>query len=37
MAKKMENRIKATGPGTISKMLVKEGDAAEKGHVLIGF
>jgi biotin carboxyl carrier protein len=33
-AMKMENIIKSTGEGTISKMMVQKGDKVEKGNIL---
>ncbi|MEJ1236900.1 biotin/lipoyl-containing protein [Chryseolinea sp. T2] len=36
-AMKMENIIKASGEGTVKRVLVKKGDSVEKGQVLIEF
>ena len=36
-AMKMENVIKATAAGTVSEVPVNEGDAVEKGSLLVGF
>lgn len=36
-AMKMENVIKASGEGTVKRVLVKKGDSVEKGQVLIEF
>ena len=36
-AMKMENVIKASGDGTIKKILVQKGESVEKNHVLIEF
>jgi biotin carboxyl carrier protein len=34
-AMKMENELRATGAGVVSRVLVEEGDAVEKDQVLI--
>ena len=36
-AMKMENVIKATAPGKVSSVPVSEGQAVEKGALLVGF
>ena len=36
-AMKMENELKAAGPGVVDQILVKPGQAVEKGAVLVTF